>query len=274
MITIVPEAELNALNLLCSKVFQAYRIRMNLFSQRYKLLLEIDRNYNNIKNFPAFCGQLRIILEREKTVLDIIERREQEVGTNLQSALMQLEAASAKLKGRLSIPLPYNRKLSIEELGDFLQRMISFLKQMEMDIDGIKARMVVEEHFIKEKTSVLFMQYLKAWEQEVKANENMMIHLDNIFKLNRKIIEILGGYRMAGEGLLVGAASGIYAAVGKGSEGAIITSVVVMGLGAVMIAANALINMQAYSGEGRAELERQRGFLKDLERKMAFRRPY
>ncbi|MFH1181531.1 MAG: hypothetical protein V1702_01095 [Candidatus Woesearchaeota archaeon] len=276
MLSASEKAVLGNLNYTCRKVLQAYRIRMSLFQKRYILLSEIDREYGRIANKESLFIQLRNILDREKRVLSIIEKSQPEVGNNLGYALRQLEEArrisGAYLK---NIPLPHNKALPVKEAEEFLLQMINGLRQMTVDIEGVKARMAAEEQFLTEKSenkSVLFMQYLKAWEAEVRANESMMAHINGILNANRSlVVDKMRVDWMSLMGVLSAGVAGIIAirAVSTGSETAAMAAKIVMASGAVWIIASFLYNLSSLSKEVFLETRREEQLLKDLESKMA-----
>jgi hypothetical protein len=272
MVAILAEQELERFKELCTKVVQAYRIRMKLFSRREVLLFEIDRDYGKISNLQAFCSELSHILEQEKKLLGIVEGGEQQISNNIKYALSRFEAVNAAV-GKLSvIRLPHNRMLSVREFNDFLLRMISFLRQMELDIEGIKTRMAVEENFVNEKTTILFMQYLKAWEEEAKANELMMAHLNSAFKSNVKMIEVLRDYWLAFGGVLTGVAGALSGFIGgNGIVGNDIISGRIIYIGVGLIIANVFWTLFSSGPFGSIDAEREGKVLRDLKKKAAFR---
>ena len=58
------EKEIEGLRYVCSKIILAYRIRINLFLRRYELLNEIDKNFDNLANYPNFYSKLDNILRK------------------------------------------------------------------------------------------------------------------------------------------------------------------------------------------------------------------
>jgi hypothetical protein len=274
---------LRELQYTCTKIFQAYRLRMGLFKRRYSILSEIDKSemdkhYERIVHNDALLLQLRNILDKEKRVLSIIEKSQPEVGNNLGYALHQLEEAK-RIRGAYleNIPLPHNRGLPVKEAEEFLLRMINSMQQMKSDLEGIKARMQAEEHFLNRNAlnrRVVFSEYFLAWEAEIRANDIMMRHLNGVLNANRDIVVdkmrvdwmSLMGVLSAG----LGGASAIMA-VSAGSEGAGWAAKIMFALGAVWIIASFLYNMSSLSKEVFIDTRREDQLVRDIKEKLASR---
>ncbi|MCP3685623.1 MAG: hypothetical protein GY861_23480 [bacterium] len=279
------EKEVQGLWPVAEKIIQAYRIRIKLFIRKYDLLLQVDRslglnkNIEIIANNPNFYSQLSNILEKEEKLLQIIEGDEKIVGNNINYALKQLKSHHGQMSEKISnIKLTDDRELSVGDLQNFLSHAITFLEHMEQDVERIRVRMGLERTFIRRmesdedhaKKEEDFNFFIRAWEQEVRNNEEMLKHFHNMRHSSQKIIHSVDIVQGVGEGeaAIVGGFMGGAAALAGGlaiGNPAVAIIGAVVGLSIVVFGIMASIDSTYKMGF--RELEQERLLIRDFENK-------
>src|SRR3989338_5110194 len=161
------QKEKAAVEFIVQKIMQAYSIKLNYLLKRHELLLSIDHTFGNIPNNPNFYSSLRTYLGREKKLLDIVRGEDIELGNRIEYVLDMFK----KTKGNTGIEA-YGVKDSWG-YENFINGMIKFVKHAISDISNIEKRMQVEGYFLQRRDTQSFNAFLKAWEQEMKANDRL-----------------------------------------------------------------------------------------------------
>lgn len=268
--------------LLCRKIIQVYRIRLDALRRRHEALVSIDRNFGNIPNNPLFYSTLQSTLKAEKKVLDIVRVEDSEFENRIKYSLIQLKRYETIYnrmytsfdKIRLS---GWGRDLSVRDVIFFLRHMFRFVSLMESDLSNIERRVMKEELFLERRDPKSFNEFILAWDDEMKANENLVRHFRKVIKQNNKVINPMKGFAklvIAG-----GSAVGIPLIVVGALTGSFLTrSGMTVDLFGVLGLAVAAAGFVLYFGEASEEalvgIRKDEQLLKHLEKIRAIRKPF
>ncbi|MGV8086620.1 MAG: hypothetical protein ACP5N1_03245 [Candidatus Woesearchaeota archaeon] len=264
------EKEIEGLRYVSNKIIQAYRMRMELFIQRYNLLMSIDKNFDVISINPNFYAALDNILKKEEAILKIIKGDETKVGNNILYALEQLKKYNDSLGRRYGfndkILEKGTKRLSGEDVSNFLQKMILFLEEMKKDLDGIEKRMEIEEEFIKKQTFEQFNNFILAWEDELKANDRMMKRFQSTLNSSQKIIR---QWETEGYELLTGGPVGGFFSLMAGAGGFLTPALAVLGgaVGVSMLMIGLVVYFGSLSKEGLQLVSKEQDMISNFKKK-------
>ncbi len=149
-----------------NKIFQAYRIRLNLMVRRNKILSDISKNKMMIT--PELEKSLLNVLEKEKKVINIILNEDQVGRNNIDTALATLK----KVRVESSILAELKRRnINYSDLKKTAEIGLKILSKMIKRLRHIEERIVVEERLIARPTPKNFENYVYLWRSEVREEE-------------------------------------------------------------------------------------------------------
>jgi hypothetical protein len=199
--------EINDLRLVVKKIIQAYRIRLTILKERHQLLTDIEHNFDNVilKGKDKFYHLLESNLKRERKVLEIVRKEDEEGVDRLTYALNQLGKYMEFVEN--SIKKGYDkydehptglirevdrfgawREMKLGDVKNFIKEVIKFLELMQRDIVNIERRIVVEENFLERRNSSSFDNFIQVWRNELKGNQKLINHFRKVLKRQKKLL--------------------------------------------------------------------------------------
>ena len=281
---------LKRLGYICSKILQAYRIRLACLGKRHEVLKEIEHKFENIELFKrtvtsgrnpnqitlkkgeAFYSVLDTNLKRERKILDIVRRSDAEGEEIIAQAIRELRQYLNRYNANIDDPkqeiaLGGSRKLSLWSIKIFLEHMIQFLELMRKDVEKIEGRMAKEELFLirENRNPEYFDDFILAWYEEMKANEKLIEHYETVLRLNRGIIyegELRGGSRI----LVAGSVGSLTYALLSALERDISDTFIFGAVGATLLLINLIWSMGGIKDKELIDVQKDKNLIKRLKK--------
>ncbi|MFH2028218.1 MAG: hypothetical protein ABIJ08_03710 [Nanoarchaeota archaeon] len=176
---------------LCTKITQAYRLRLALHSIRYKLLKSVNNKFESMGR--KVISQLIINLSRERKILEIIKRRDVFFQTNIQYALELLTQYQLKIKGsnRGRVYLDNKKFFKIADMHRFIGGLIQFIETIKKDLYDIEYRLRIQEDFCLKPIKKNFNKFILAWNEEQRINIAYVREYLKILRKNSKMLKVI-----------------------------------------------------------------------------------
>ena len=160
------KSQVEAFERVIEKIFQAYRIKLNLMARRNQILSSIVQNKGVISE--EFKSSLLNVLEKEKKVISIILNEDEAGRNNMDIALYTLK--KVRVESSISVELR-KRGIGYSDLEKATEVGLDILNKMSKRLRQVEERIVVEEKLIANPTPKRLEGYLYLWHDEIRQEE-------------------------------------------------------------------------------------------------------
>ncbi|MBT5030361.1 hypothetical protein HON03_03775 [archaeon] len=154
--------------LVFSKVFQLYKIRLELLEQTFAVLMKVNNSNFGENQYETIArthgNRLLTILNRERKIMKMVGVKGDVVKSPARDII------GNKLHGIMSA-VNYMGSSNLKKINNFTVSISEFMKSFEGGINQVKYRTRLEKQFITNPSKESFEKFIELFEIELKNNK-------------------------------------------------------------------------------------------------------